>query len=306
MRPAALLSRASLSLALLAAPSLARAQAQCPPGQSVSADTAGHCCWPAQAWSSARGACVGAPQCPAGTAPAGESCAPLAVAPVAPSALAVQPAAPWGAPAPQASVAPSPVAPVGYAPTYAPTYAPPPEQGVPVRFIPYLMGDRFTVTISTPAGPRQCQVPCALSLPPGEYAVAVAGDAEFNDSVTVPGYPLQVRVRRYRRERMIWGVAGTGLGGALLIGGLAMAGACDGSSSSGGRCEVSAAPAWLITIGSALAIVAATTGFTTMGSNSLVPTADYALYARRQGPRLVGLGAAPAAGGAGLGATLSF
>ncbi len=302
MRPAALLSRASLSFVLLAAPSLARAQAQCPPGQSVSADTAGHCCWPAQAWSSARGACVGAPQCPAGTAPAGESCAPLAVATVASPALAVQPTAPWGAPAPQAPAAPSPVAPVAY----TPTYAPPPEQGVPVRFLPYLMGDRFTLTIATPAGPRQCEVPCALSLPPGEYAVAVAGDAEFNDSVAVPGYPLQVRVRRYRRERMIWGVAGTGLGGALLIGGLAMAGACDGSSSSSGRCEVSAAPAWLITIGSALAVVAATTGFTTMGSNSLVPTADYALYARRQGPRLVGLGAAPAAGGAGLGATLSF
>ena len=40
-------------------------QAQCPPGQVVTADTAGRCCWSGQVW--ADGRCVGAPtSCPAG------------------------------------------------------------------------------------------------------------------------------------------------------------------------------------------------------------------------------------------------
>jgi hypothetical protein len=39
--------------------------AACPDGQIKSTDTAGHCCWPAQVWSS-DGHCVGEPQCPAG------------------------------------------------------------------------------------------------------------------------------------------------------------------------------------------------------------------------------------------------
>jgi tetratricopeptide (TPR) repeat protein len=46
----------------------------CPTGQAVSADTQGHCCWPGQAWSSARSLCVGEPACPPGTRPRGESC----------------------------------------------------------------------------------------------------------------------------------------------------------------------------------------------------------------------------------------
>lgn len=47
----------------------------CIPGQLVSADTAGHCCWPGQAWAKTRQACVGEPQCPAGLAIKGETCA---------------------------------------------------------------------------------------------------------------------------------------------------------------------------------------------------------------------------------------
>ncbi len=48
----------------LAAPT-APAKASCPPGQEISGDTDGHCCWPGQAWSGERSACVGAPSaCP--------------------------------------------------------------------------------------------------------------------------------------------------------------------------------------------------------------------------------------------------
>lgn len=57
--------------ALLAA---GEASAQCPPGQEKSPDTAGNCCWPGQAWSRSRSACIGIPICPAGYKPKGESC----------------------------------------------------------------------------------------------------------------------------------------------------------------------------------------------------------------------------------------
>jgi hypothetical protein len=36
----------------------------CPLGQSVTTDTAGHCCFAGQSWSTSRAACVGAPTCP--------------------------------------------------------------------------------------------------------------------------------------------------------------------------------------------------------------------------------------------------
>lgn len=48
----------------------------CPTGEVVSADTAGHCCWPAQVWSASRQACFGAPQCPAGSRVEGDACLP--------------------------------------------------------------------------------------------------------------------------------------------------------------------------------------------------------------------------------------
>jgi hypothetical protein len=48
--------------------------AACPRGQVANADTANHCCWPAQAWSVTRSACVGLPQCPAGFQSTGQGC----------------------------------------------------------------------------------------------------------------------------------------------------------------------------------------------------------------------------------------
>ncbi len=48
--------------------------ATCADGQSRTADTAGHCCWPSQVWSSSRSVCVGVPQCPSGQHAEGESC----------------------------------------------------------------------------------------------------------------------------------------------------------------------------------------------------------------------------------------
>ncbi|HEY0478524.1 MAG TPA: serine/threonine-protein kinase [Kofleriaceae bacterium] len=50
------------------------AEAMCPPGQDRRADTDGHCCWPAQAWSSSAGKCVGAPSCPEAMIARGDDC----------------------------------------------------------------------------------------------------------------------------------------------------------------------------------------------------------------------------------------
>ena len=44
-------------------------------GQVVTADTFGHCCWPGQAWSRSRKACIGVPTaCPPGFVPQDEAC----------------------------------------------------------------------------------------------------------------------------------------------------------------------------------------------------------------------------------------
>ena len=56
----------------------------CPTGQLRSGDTQGHCCWPEQAWSSAKDRCIGAPRCPQGTTSTrGETCMSTAPDPAA-------------------------------------------------------------------------------------------------------------------------------------------------------------------------------------------------------------------------------
>lgn len=50
----------------------------CAVGQAVTIDTAGHCCWRDQAWSTTRGQCVGVPACPAGSEATAERCVPRA------------------------------------------------------------------------------------------------------------------------------------------------------------------------------------------------------------------------------------
>ncbi|MCV4732777.1 hypothetical protein OFB80_33340, partial [Escherichia coli] len=47
---------------------------ECKGGQTATVDTAGHCCWPEQAWSTAKSACIGKPRCPAGMTGKGETC----------------------------------------------------------------------------------------------------------------------------------------------------------------------------------------------------------------------------------------
>lgn len=67
------------------------AAAGCRSGQTITADTAGHCCWAAQAWSQSRQACVGIPQCPPGSVARVEVCVAADAPPPAPVDVASQP-----------------------------------------------------------------------------------------------------------------------------------------------------------------------------------------------------------------------
>jgi serine/threonine protein kinase len=49
-------------------------EAPCDAGKARSADTAGNCCWPGQAWSTTKSKCVGLPTCPPGTKRKAEDC----------------------------------------------------------------------------------------------------------------------------------------------------------------------------------------------------------------------------------------
>ena len=53
----------------------------CPPGQARTGDTKGHCCWPEQAWSTAKNRCVGAPRCAPGMLAKADTCVAASTAP---------------------------------------------------------------------------------------------------------------------------------------------------------------------------------------------------------------------------------
>ena len=75
----------------VAQPVPAVAEAECAPGQTRSDDTRGHCCWPGQAWSSAKARCVGMPACPPGQRIAKEQCISIPVVAQAPPATRIAP-----------------------------------------------------------------------------------------------------------------------------------------------------------------------------------------------------------------------
>lgn len=67
-----------------AAPMAQPRAGSCPTGLVRTSDTQGNCCWPGQAWSSVRLACIGVPTgCPPGMRVAGELCSAAPVARVA-------------------------------------------------------------------------------------------------------------------------------------------------------------------------------------------------------------------------------
>jgi hypothetical protein len=241
------MQRASIVIGLLAASLTARAQS-CPTGQTVGPDTAGHCCWPQQAWSNARATCVGVPTCQPGFEARGESCVEESECPEGQEisadtrgqccwpgqvwsvsrALCVGiPKCPTGMKAAGESCAKSatttqPANPIATPPpvtttTPPPLTAPPPSvvpAGLPkfaMRFEPRRSDDVFRVT----ADGNSCTTPCTLDLPPGDLQVHVDGGARSLDSgLKVPGMPSVVAVSYPSR-------AGFAVGAALLVLGLA-------------------------------------------------------------------------------------
>jgi hypothetical protein len=87
----ATLATISVAVSLLAPNTHAQALSACLPGQVVNDDTRGHCCWPAQAWSSGQSRCVGIPQCGAAMRVEGEACVAVDAAPVCPAGMEMGP-----------------------------------------------------------------------------------------------------------------------------------------------------------------------------------------------------------------------
>lgn len=233
-----------------------------------------------------------------------------------------QPVAPWGTVPPppppdaaQPQLAPQPQ----YAPQQPPQFAQQPQfapqppyaqqvQGVPVRFTPALADDDFTVTVMSAAGEQRCHAPCSLPLPPGPVRVSVRGEASYEQDVFIPPQPTMIRIRRFRATRLVWALGGLGAGLAISVAGMAVSSSASSCYSSSCDSDSSAGTMMLL-LGSALAVTAATTGFTTMGGNRLDVAPDFGLYVRAdaRGPRFAGFGLSPLReGGAAAGAAITF
>jgi hypothetical protein len=185
-------SRGAASLFILLSLA-ARAAADCPPGQTVSDDTAGHCCWPVQAWSTSRAQCVGIPQCPTGMQASGETC----VIPSGQLPSTTPPSAPPSAP----HLTYAPMAPVPAIVSHA----------VPIHFVARAgADDRYRIS----AAGKSCTTPCTLELVPGQIHLdADGGHGSYGSPLAVPDLPATVAVSHRSRGHYA-------LGGALLAVGL--------------------------------------------------------------------------------------
>jgi len=212
-----------VTLLLVGVGGASAAAADCPAGQAVSADTAGHCCWPAQAWSPARAACVGAPRCPTGMQASGESCvaAPGATPPssAAPAGAAPASATPGAAPASATPGAATPANPA--LPKWTPVVPGAPHAAytpyvltprVPVRFVARdHADDRYRIS----ADGKSCTTPCTLELPATDVHVeADSGRRALAAPLRVPYVASTVEVSH--RSRAHYAV-----GGALVAVGVA-------------------------------------------------------------------------------------
>ncbi|MSP58883.1 MAG: tetratricopeptide repeat protein [Myxococcales bacterium] len=167
-------------------PQRPRPEIQCPAGQTVTEDTADHCCWGGQVWSKRRAACAGIPQCPAGLQVSGETCI-KAVAPLPPLDMD-----PWAiTPTPRAGPPP---------PTYAPRPVGAPGT-VQVTFTPKRREFIYVIT----AGKQSCATPCSLFLKPGSAKIGITGAGEFSARFTVPTTATVVEVQHRRIGSLVAG-----------------------------------------------------------------------------------------------------
>ena len=147
-------------------------EALCPPGQTQRDDTQGHCCWPAQAWSTSAGRCVGAPHCPEGMTVRGEKC-------VAGTAAGASHASRHPAP---------PQQPIAGAPSFgldAASYSP----GEPI-------GIRFTTAVSSTPRSRAWITVVEAGQPPSAYGEwGYLEDAATAATLRAPDKPGSYEVR---------------------------------------------------------------------------------------------------------------
>jgi hypothetical protein len=233
----------------------------CKPGMVKNQDTAGHCCWPGQAWSHTNDTCVGAPECPAGLQARGEECVAAAVAPApnpCPPGQMINedtaghccwPGQAWShsrnscvggapAPAPSAAQPPQTAAPQSPPPTQSPqapqspqaAAAPAPPGMVKVHVEPWRRTEQYSISVTPQQGPpASCVAPCVINLPPGPALANVIGPVNFQKQVLIPDAEARFRIKRQLPGLLpagafFWAMAGLSLVTGGVLCGL---GACD-------------------------------------------------------------------------------
>jgi serine/threonine-protein kinase len=165
----------------------------CPLGMVRGLDTREHCCWPEQAWSSSKNACVGTPVCPDGHKLQGDTCVAVVAEQVKPSkpvSASTLPASPpqRGTSPPDPSTQPVP---------------PPPQNGpVPTYKVPKVIAPnaKFTIAFAGPVpsanGSRSWITIVEAQKPPTQYGNwTYIEDGATTASLTAPTAPGAYEVR---------------------------------------------------------------------------------------------------------------
>ena len=282
---------------------------RCPGGQSITVDTDGHCCWPAQVWSHARGRCVGVPQCAAGFVAKKERCQLISQCPPGQrvdadtSGHCCFPDQAWsqlnhrcvgvptcedgwvvaGETCVEGKVDQRTVsgwrASEGF-----------PGQ-VPVTFVAKLNRNQYTLH----AGSHKCNTPCRLFLPPGRAHIVTSGDGVVETDIVVGDGPGTMQLQHVANGELITGIVLMVSGTGMMLSNIAL------ESCRGGCFEA------VLAFGMVLGPIIHFVGIITMGvglsrlsgANTLV-TLGGPISTRTTRPRLrfAGAGLAPSAGGA--------
>jgi serine/threonine-protein kinase len=187
------------------APELTNASAAaepCPLGQVRGLDTREHCCWPDQAWSSAKNRCIGAPRCPPAHKATGDDC----VAVVAEAAKPPVPARPEKPPPHGGGEHGTGAIGVPDDPSVTPTRPvppPPPTGPVPTFKLPgkeLAAGAKFQITfagpVPSPANSRSWITIVEANKPGSQYGDwTYIDDGAKTASLTAPTAPGAYEVR---------------------------------------------------------------------------------------------------------------
>lgn len=218
----------------------AMAQAACPKGQLVGPDTHGHCCWPAQAWSQSRNACVGVPQCGSGFQASGENCVATLGCPPA-QAVSVDTAGRccwlgqvWSASRHACVGVPTSCPPgaiasgdncVVAAPTSTPPqYTPQVPQAPPLAAVggatTHFSGSLTSNIYTVRAQGQTCTTPCTLTLTPGSLTIDTTGAGAIHRSVSLPPGASKITLQHFTLKELIFSVVLVAIGLPMMGGGI--------------------------------------------------------------------------------------